>query len=87
MRESVPQLLWRQPVGQRRLPGYFEAPIVVAEMGHGSEALALRIYAHVMRLDEDEKTHLAALVNGEVLAIGGNRAVEALDEHLEAIAA
>ena len=40
-------------------------PVVMAEMGHTSPNLALRIYAQVMRLSEDEKQELVALVAGE----------------------
>ncbi len=62
-------------------------PVVMAEMGHGSEGVALRIYAHVMRLSDTEKKHLAALLNGEVLAISGNRGARTLDEQNAALAA
>jgi integrase len=40
-------------------------PVVMAEMGHTDPALALRVYAQVMRLGEDERAALAALVDGD----------------------
>jgi integrase len=40
-------------------------PVVMAEMGHTSPALALRIYAQAARLSDDEREQLAALVAGE----------------------
>lgn len=40
-------------------------PVVMAEMGHQQEGLALRVYAQVMRLDEAERERLRALVEGE----------------------
>jgi integrase len=54
-------------------------PVVMAEMGHTSPALALRIYAQAERLSVDEREQLAALVagsegGGEVVSIGARRA-------------
>jgi integrase len=43
-------------------------PVVMQEMGHTHPALALRVYAHAMRRDEDEKEALRALVEGERLS-------------------
>jgi integrase len=40
-------------------------PVVMAEMGHTSPDMAPRIYAQAMRLSEDERDELAALVAGE----------------------
>ena len=40
-------------------------PVVVAEMGHTSPDLALRVYAQAMRRDTDERDKLAALFAGE----------------------
>jgi integrase len=40
-------------------------PVVMAEMGHTSPNLALSIYAQAMRLNDDEREQLAALVAGE----------------------
>jgi integrase len=40
-------------------------PVVMAEMGHASPNLALRIYAQAMRLSDEEREQLAALVAGE----------------------
>jgi integrase len=40
-------------------------PVVMAEMGHTSPNLALRIYAQVMRLSDDEREQLGELVAGE----------------------
>jgi integrase len=39
-------------------------PVVMQEMGHTDPALALRVYAQVMRRDEGERAKLAALVEG-----------------------
>ena len=46
-------------------------PVVMAEMGHTDPALALRIYAQVMRRSEDETTRLRTLVEGGQLAFRG----------------
>ena len=54
--------------------------VVMAEMGYRSEGVALRIYAHVMRLSDTEKKHLAARISGEALAIRRSRIAKALDE-------
>ena len=40
-------------------------PVVMAETGHTSPALALRVYAQAMRLSDDERDQLAALIDGE----------------------
>jgi integrase len=42
--------------------------VVMAEMGHTTPGLALRIYAQVMRHGEDERAALAALVDGSQAA-------------------
>jgi integrase len=42
-------------------------PVVMAEMGHRSEGLALRIYAQAMRRGEDERAALRSLVEGAEL--------------------
>jgi len=39
-------------------------PVVMAEMGHTSPTLALRVYAQAMRLGDDELARLQALVEG-----------------------
>lgn len=55
-----------------------DPPTVMAEMGHTSPALALRIYAQAMRRDRGEKDRLRALVDGiELAVIGSPDAVEA----------
>jgi integrase len=51
-----------------------QPPEVMAEMGHTDPGLALRIYAHVMRLDSGEKDRLKALVEGRDWADMGRRA-------------
>lgn len=43
-------------------------PVVMAEMGHTSPALALRLYAQAIRLSDDERAQLRALVEGVQLA-------------------
>ncbi len=48
-------------------------PIVMAEMGHTHPGLALRIYARALRLEQDEKDRLRALVDGGEVAFGGRR--------------
>ncbi len=50
-----------------------DPPTVMAEMGHASPALALRIYAQAMRRDRGEKDRLRALVEGVELAVIGSR--------------
>jgi integrase len=40
-------------------------PVVMAEIGHASPNLALRIYAQAMRLSDEEREQPAALVAGE----------------------
>ncbi len=40
-------------------------PVIMAEMGHTSPDLALRVYAQAMRLSDDERDQLAGLVAGE----------------------
>jgi integrase len=49
-------------------------PVVMAEMGHTSPALALRIYAQAMRRGEEETARLRALVEGADWANTGERA-------------
>jgi integrase len=46
---------------------------VMDEMGHTDPALALRVYRQAMRRGEDEKAQLRALVEGEIVAVGGRR--------------
>jgi len=53
-----------------------QPPEVMVEMGHTDPSLALRIYAHAMRLDGAEKGRLHALVEGAELADIGRRADE-----------
>ena len=51
-------------------------PVVMGEMGHTDPALALRVYAQVIRYGEDEKAQMRALVEGEALGfrpMGGQR--------------
>jgi integrase len=50
-----------------------DPPTVMAEMGHASPALALRIYAQAMRRDAGEKDRLRALLEGGQLADIGQR--------------
>jgi hypothetical protein len=40
-------------------------PVVMAEMGHTSPTLALKVYAQTMRRSEDEQAQPAALMDGE----------------------
>jgi integrase len=47
--------------------------VVMDELGHTDPGLALRVYRQAMRRGEDEKAALAALVEGGVLATGGQR--------------
>ncbi len=47
--------------------------IVMEEMGHTDPGLALRVYAQAMRRGKGEKAQLRALVEGEVMANGGQR--------------
>jgi len=49
-------------------------PIVMAEMGHTSPALALAVYAQAMSRDEGEAARLKALVEGPETANKGQRA-------------
>ncbi len=46
-------------------------PVVMAEMGHTSPALALRVYAQAMRRGEGEQAQLRALIEGAHLADAG----------------
>jgi hypothetical protein len=46
-------------------------PVVMAEMGHTSPALALRVYAQAMRRDEGEQTRLRAFIESAHLADAG----------------
>ncbi len=48
-------------------------PVAMAEMGHTSPALVLRIYAQAMRRGEDERARLGALIEGAQLADIGSR--------------
>jgi integrase len=58
-------------------------PVVMAEMGHTSPALALRIYAQANRLGEGEKERLRARVEGIQLAFVGIRGENAPMETAE----
>ena len=56
-----------------------ESPaVVMAEMGHTTPGLALRVYAQALRRDEQESTRLSALVEGGELAVIGSSRVEAV---------
>jgi integrase len=57
-----------------------DPPTVMAEMGHASPGLALRIYAQAMRRDEGERERLRALVEGSQLADIGQRAAFSASE-------
>jgi integrase len=48
-------------------------PVVIAEMGHTSPALALEVYAQTMRLSDDERDQLADLVVGSEKARKGTK--------------
>ena len=48
-------------------------PVVMVEMGHTDPALALKVYAQVMRRGEGETAALRELVEGGVMANGGKR--------------
>jgi len=61
--------------------------VVMAEMGHSSPALALRVYAQAMRRDEQENEQLRALVDGRELAVIGSRADSADETAIETRAA
>ena len=54
-----------------------QPPDVMVEMGHTDPSLALRIYAHAMRLDGTEQGRLQALVEGAEWADMGRRGDEA----------
>jgi integrase len=60
-------------------------PVVMAEMGHTSPTLALRVYAQAMRRGDSEQKALRALIEGVQLAVIGNRAengaVTASEQH------
>jgi integrase len=45
--------------------------VVMAEMGHTSPALALRVYAQAMRRDDAGQARLRGLVEGGELAVSG----------------
>ena len=51
-------------------------PTVMAEMGHTDPGLALKVYAQAMRRGEDEQAALRELVEGGMVANGGQRGVE-----------
>lgn len=51
-------------------------PVVMQELGHSDPGLALKVYAQSMRRGEDEIKALRALVEGGVMANGGQRALE-----------
>jgi integrase len=61
--------------------------VVMDEMGHTDEGLALRVYRQAMRRGEAEKAQLQALVEGGVLANSGQRAPIAADAPADAEAA
>jgi integrase len=46
---------------------------VMAELGHTDPSLALAVYAQAMRMSDEEKTRLRALVNGTLDALGSRR--------------
>jgi integrase len=48
-------------------------PVVMAEMGHTSPALALSLYAQAARLSDAERAQLGALVEGSQLAVIGSQ--------------
>jgi integrase len=62
-------------------------PVVMAEMGHTSPALALKVYAQAMRRGEGEQAQLRALIEGAQLAVIGIRGENASMEHAEGRAA
>jgi integrase len=62
-------------------------PVVMVEMGHTDPALALKVYAQVMRRGEAETAALRALVEGEVMANSGKRDEIESPEHSGADAA
>ncbi len=76
---NAPPLPHLTPHGCRRtfasvLYALGESPaVVMAEMGHTSPALALRVYAQAMRRSDDENRRLSALVDGCELAVSGSR--------------
>lgn len=56
------------------------APVVMQELGHTHPGLALRIYAHAMRRDDDEDGRLRALVEGsEIDGLGTSAHSESND--------
>jgi integrase len=55
-------------------------PVVMAEMGHTSPAPALRVYAQAMRVGEDERAELAALMGDEKAHKGTNTNVVPIEE-------
>ncbi len=54
---------------------------VMAQMGHTTPGLALRVYAQAMRLDDGERDRLKNLVEGSQLAVIGRQAAESGSEH------
>ena len=48
-------------------------PVVMAEMGHTSPTLALRVYAQAMRRGDSEQKALRAVIERVQLAVIGNR--------------
>jgi len=52
---------------------------VMAQMGHTTPGIALRIYAQAMRLDDGERDRLKSLVDGARLAVIGSRADESTE--------
>jgi integrase len=54
---------------------------VMDEMGHTDPALALRVYRQAMRRHEGEKAQLQALLEGEIVAVGGRRAENRDQQH------
>jgi integrase len=65
-------------------------PVVMAEMGHTSPALALKVYAQAMRRGPEEQDLLRSLIDGEPDGFGnriGNRDQMETIERLEGAAA
>jgi integrase len=62
-------------------------PVVMVEMGHTDPGLALRVYAQAMRRGDDETAALRELVEGGIVASGGQRDEIETAEHADADAA
>ena len=55
-------------------------PVVMQEMGHTDPALALRVYAQAIRLDESERAELRALVDGFGPSMDPHGEIEAIEQ-------